>query len=452
MAGKQQHARRTAAQMHALAAVRREVRANDSATHSKYLREFTDSFRDYSHVITDQEFDARIGASSLLLIGDYHSLPASQKFATGVIEAQALNRRVVVGVEALLSRDQKIVDAWWRREISQEELRRRIRFDREWGYDWGPFYELLTAARDHAEGIYALDCEPRHDLRRIRSRDRHAAAKIGQMRKEHPDALLLVLFGESHMAPGHLPKLLEQALPEERAVIVLQNIDALYWRAVGEQASAVSVNENTLCVFNSTPLEKYESYRLCLERWNAIEDEAPDFTPAVHNLILSLARSLGFVLNSPSNGTQPKFLADTLPEVISVDGNSEFEIPDEAQERLEECGCAYVAAENVFLVRDFHMMHAAREAARFLSYACKKLQPPCPPARQVEELLVDFGAHLLSPSGELGQLCAGSRTLYEDYIHGKVTNAAIRRLFLSPLHDRAGLEAILPVAEKYLSL
>ena len=51
---------------------------------------------------------------------------------------------------------------------------------------------------------------------------------------------------------------------------VLQNVDALYWRAAGEASDhveAVEVGDNVLCVFNATPLEKYENYRLCLDRW-----------------------------------------------------------------------------------------------------------------------------------------------------------------------------------------
>ena len=46
---------------------------------------------------------------------------------------------------------------------------------------------------------------------------------------------------------------------------MLQNVDALYWRAAGEQheqVEAVRVEDDVVCVFNSTPLEKYENYRL----------------------------------------------------------------------------------------------------------------------------------------------------------------------------------------------
>ena len=74
--------------------------------------------------------------------------------------ALAGDRPVVLGVETIYARDQHILDEWWRREIDENELRQRIRFDLDWGYDWAPFYNLLVTARDHADAVYGLDCMP----------------------------------------------------------------------------------------------------------------------------------------------------------------------------------------------------------------------------------------------------------------------------------------------------
>src|SRR5207237_631638 len=79
-----------------------------------------------------------------------------------------------------------------------------------------------------------------------------------------------IFAGESHLAPGHLPRALDEHMPSERKVTVLQNVDALYWQAAGEKSDhveAVRVADGVVCAFNSTPLEKYENYRLHLTRW-----------------------------------------------------------------------------------------------------------------------------------------------------------------------------------------
>jgi heme-binding uptake protein ChaN (Tiki superfamily) len=490
--------RRSVAELHALAGVEREIRLQDSQGRRKYLREFNRAYRDYECVLDAQQLRNAIAPADLVLIGDYHALPASQRQAASLIEQRALagDRPVVLGVETIFARDQHILDEWWRRDIDESELRQRIRFDLDWGYDWAPFYELLVTARDNAEALYGLDCMPREDLRKIAARDRHAAIKIAEIRQRHPEAVIFVLFGESHLAPGHLPCLVREQVPSAKVVTVLQNIDALYWRAAGEKADrveAVRVNDDVLCVFNATPLEKYESYRLFLDQWSRCDD-APDFAPTMYNLIDTLVNFLGINRYSAHNSTQPKFLVDMLPEVYG--GSSEATLrrllsrkgiaeQDHASmlERLEQRGSAYLPAVNAFCVRGFQMVHAAEDATRFLHQACQGLPArldrssagalDCRPTdhfyiRVMEHAVAYFGSRVLYPSrpapeGASAQLsCAACEKaaisavdanpsefeamagewgyrigaqIYDAYLAGKVTPANARRLFLIHLHE-----------------
>ncbi|MGH9567908.1 MAG: ChaN family lipoprotein, partial [Candidatus Angelobacter sp.] len=223
--------RRTEAQVHALLGVEREIRANDHNGTRKYLKDFSKAFRNYRSVLDEAQLSHAVTQADTVLVGDYHALPAAQRFAASLLEqrVQPGDRPVVLGVETIFARDQHILDEWWRRDISEEEFRERIRFDIDWGYDWAPFYELMLTAREQAEAIYGLDCMPREDLRKIGARDRHAPHKIAEIRQRHPGAVIVVLFGESHLAPAHLPGQLRERLPEERVLTVLQNVDALYW-------------------------------------------------------------------------------------------------------------------------------------------------------------------------------------------------------------------------------
>jgi hypothetical protein len=497
--------RRSAAQLHALAGVEREIRAQDSHSRRKYLREFNDAFRSYDSLLDSRQLHNALHAADAVLIGDYHALPVAQRYAASLFEQRALagDRPVVLGVETIFARDQHILDEWWRREIDETELRQRIRFDLDWGYDWTPFHELLVAARDHGEAIYGLDCMPRENLRKIAARDRHAAAKIAEMRQRHPNAVIFVLFGESHLAPGHLPRELQKEMPDAKILTVLQNVDELYWRAAGERADkveAVRVSDGILCVFNATPLEKYESYRLFLDQWSRC-DNGPDFAPTIYNLIDSLAAFLEINRYSPHNGTQPKFLVDMLPEVhgnssdamlrrlLSRKGIDEQQL-EAMLASVEERGSAYLPKINAFCIREFQMMHAAEDAARFLHHACRALpermdgQGLGPLADSPAELTTDdfytrivedaaayFGSRVLYPSrpapehedsialsraacekaaqialrGNQGKFESIARDwgyrigneIYAAYLAGKVKPGGLRRLFLAHL-DKPG--------------
>ena len=419
--------RRSAAQLHALVRVEREIRATDPNSRRKYLRDFSEAFRTYQSVLSPAQLQCLLQDASLLLVGDYHALPACQRYAAQLLAqlASSCQGPVVLGLETIFARDQHIVDEWQRGEIDEEELRDRIRFDLDWGYVWEPFYELLKTARSHGVHIYGLDCMPRNDLRRIRARDRHAADKILDIRLQRRDAKIVVLFGESHFAPNHLPELLQAHVPGERMLTVLQNIDPLYWKAAGERherVDAVRVKDDVICVFNSTPLEKYESYRICLDRWSREGACAPDFGPTVYNLIESLTRFLNINACSSHNGRQPKFLVDQLPEVYCRSSDELLSKllqrkitaePDRKALRtwLEENGSAYMPGMNSIYVREFRMMNVAEEATHFLHHACRGLlsrqsnvSQPEPEdrfyRRALEHALGYFGSRVLYPARE----------------------------------------------------
>lgn len=491
--------RRNAAQARALAGVVRELRANDSCGRRKYLRDYSDAFCSYESILDSQQLTTMVEPADIILVGDYHALPAAQRYAASLLEqrAQPGDRPVVLGLESIFSRHQHVLDEWWRREIDAAELQERVRFDADWGYDWAPFYELLVAAREHAEAVYGMDCMPREDLRKIGARDRHAVDKIEEIRRRHPNAVILVLFGESHLAPNHLPALLRRRLPAERLLTVLQNVDALYWSATSERdetVPAIRVNKDVVCVFNSTPLEKYENYRLCLTRWRQGEDNSPDAAPTVYNLIDSLAGFLGISHYSSHNTTQPKFLVDLLPEVYC--GSSDARLRqlllralhdskkvEHTLERVEAQGSIYLPTINALYVRDFQMMYTAAEAARFLHHACRGLplrhngrpdsiiagQKDRFYARTVEHALARLGSRVLYPvftaaeeqdafavspkSCEkfVGHAIRGIRDefdqsaqqfgerlgseLYHAYLRGSVSRKTLRRLFLTHLEQ-----------------
>jgi hypothetical protein len=393
--------RRSAAQRHALASVVRKIGAIDPSSGCKYLRDFREAYRSYQKVIALSDVRQEIGKAGIVLVGDYHALPSSQRYLASLLRDPELHQRpVVLGVETIFSRDQHILDEWLRGEIAEDELRQRIRFDLDWGYDWPTFYDLLSAARDHGASIYGLDCMPREDLRKIGARDRHAADKIAELRCHNPDALIMVLFGESHLAPQHLPALLQERLPAEPTLTVLQNVDALYWRAAGEtrdHVEAVQVHKdvhkdahqearnNVLCVFNATPLEKYETYRLWLDRWGRSDhDGAPDLGPTLYNLIEGMVRFLGINQYSSHNTTQPRLLVDLMPEVYSRSSDALLrrllsrkgftaEHRRSLLRQVRERGSVYLTPINAVYVRQFCMTSSAEDAVRCLHQACRGL-------------------------------------------------------------------------------
>jgi hypothetical protein len=179
-------------------------------------------------------------------------------------------------------------------------------------------------------------------------------------------------------------------------------------------------------------------------------------------LIFSLAHSLGFRLHSPHNGNQPRYLADSLPEVISLPEHSKEKPFDRTQfesalalaepkllspalERLEAGGCVYLSATNTFLVREFRIPSAAAEATRFLHHACKRNGSMHPSlAARLEDALAHFGLRLLCPEAqdesaqnELGE------AIYRAYLEGRITKVTLRKMFLTDFNWQEQVETTL---------
>lgn len=439
--------RRTHAQQLALMQVRREINATDPHGKLKYLRDFREAFPGYQRVLTTPEFRERSRAADVILVGDYHALAASQKYAAELLEELALaGRPVILALEMVFARDQQVLDRWFQGIIDEQELRSAIRYDAEWGYDWEPFAELLRRARACAAGISALDCGPRGNMRRIGARDRHAADKIAELRHLHPEARIIALFGEAHLAPNHLPRYVSRHRPQDNVLTILQNIDELYWKAAGELSDlvqSVQVRDDVLCVFNATPLEKYESYRIYIERWRT-DPCQPDLAPTFYNLVDSFLRSLGLEQYYPAAGNHPSTLFEDYPEVQMCAGQKEFQsvlarrhvLVDDRRvllEKLRQNGCVYVPRENLLLMARFQMAAAAEEAVRFVQGECRgpaSFNGPWPGSSAehhfyfdvMERALITFGVRVLLPhypvvrEHDLHVLCMQPREIIEDQI------------------------------------
>ena len=414
--------RRSAAERHALIPLQREIGSVDPISRRKYVQEFIDAFQNYERVISKQSLMHFCAQADTLLVSDFHALDQCQFFLCELLEELATHpRRVVLLMEAIFRHHQPVIDAWQAGEISDGELRHRLRFNLEWGYEWEPFLHTLKVARSLRVPIYGADCPPRGNMRRIAARDRHAAKMAADLRTAHPDAILVVMFGESHLAPNHLPREIRQRMADERVRSVLQNVDSLYFRSGGERQhpiDALLVNDHTAAVFNATPFEKWQSYRLCISRWREETRKATDFTPAFYDLIDALLAFLHIDRYAEEDGGS-RYFVDCYPEVVTAGMIQSAQrmllrrmLPAarcrQVISRLVEYGSCYIPEINLLLVHRMRMESAAQDVACFVHHACRDFAETKRPesaaiedafyAAALEQALIHFGSRVLYPS------------------------------------------------------
>src|SRR5207244_5121757 len=123
-----------------------------------------------------------------------------------------------------------------------------------------------------------------------------------------------------------------------KELLILQNIDALYWKmqenGLGE-ARAVRMREGAYCVFNATPIDKYESFRQYLPKCIE-EDSSGDSTLLAHTLMevmmefLAMKKSESVVSHMPTlDGGQVSTAAEEFARCIHQACRGELEKPVE---------------------------------------------------------------------------------------------------------------------------
>ncbi|HEY0566287.1 MAG TPA: ChaN family lipoprotein [Terriglobales bacterium] len=342
---------------HVLAPLRRAIARHDHIHRGAYVRRFRDAYAHPATPCSMEQVVTTARASDFVLLGDYHACPVYQEFATDLLRRIADPARTqALAIEFVLTRDQHVLDAWLAGEIGERELRARLRFDDEWGYAWRPYFQLLQAARQADWKLLAVDCRLRAHPGRIRTRDRHAAQVIAEFRSAHPGAQLLVVIGESHLAPEHLPLQLRAAQHSAKMCTVLQNLDDLHWSPSCIGAEAAALSGHAFCVFTATPFDKYQGYRTQLAQWRCPQRRARrSGATRVYDLIDAALSLLGVEQYADEDSEhEPRYLVDHYPEVMTA------------------ATTRYVVAENTLHISDHDESNTAVEACRFVWHACQR--------------------------------------------------------------------------------
>jgi hypothetical protein len=415
-----------------VARLRREIGDVDRTSRRGYIKEFHSTIGRFRSPASWDDLVIACYRADLVYIGDYHALPSAQETAARLLEAIAeRSRAVVLGVEMVYGRHQRLLDHYMAGDLDEAAFLRAIHYENDWGYDWAAFKRLYDVARAQRIPVVGLDCPPRTGFLHIRRRDRYAADRIASMIAAHPAARAVVLFGESHLAPAHLPRQVTMRLKkrglEKRAVTVVQNLEEIYWQMseAGQAGSEVArLGDDVYCHFNAGPIAKYEAYRRTIETWREEEgeDESIDLTSTVHGIIDMILRFLKIDpytrrLKVPGRGRD--LIVDMYPDIHSGleadDVRALFRgarLPEEdaaeVLDHLERSGSCYVPRLNSIFLGEFSLVHAGEEAAHFVNQLLKgeiyETVPRALPQHDLfygavlEEALGFFGSKIVDPS------------------------------------------------------
>lgn len=374
-----------------LASLQRRVRnllGPDPPALEKYRAQYEKSFQRFEGHSSKAELVAEARRADIVFCGDYHTLLQAQKTSVKILREVVPHRPVVLALEVVRAKDQRHLDAFMAGELPEEQFLRKIGYEENWGFPWEHYRIFFDFARAHQLPVVALNYKPPpRDPDRLVKRDAFAAQVLARVRRDHPGALVWVVFGDLHVAPGHIPARLDAILAargeEARRLIIYQNNKHLYFRLAQEgqllRVDTVRLRPGEYCVLNTPPWIRLRTYLDHLETKvfpaydddeEADEDENPGYEDFIHQLLDEVARLTGV-----TGVDLTDFEFCTRHHLGQLEHEVEVPGPPGTWDRLVETAKVHYFPEaRTILLTAFDANHAAEAAGEFLHHTLSGYQ------------------------------------------------------------------------------
>ncbi|AEI67872.1 ChaN family lipoprotein [Corallococcus macrosporus] len=377
-----------------------------TASFRAYEARFRRRTSGYRSVTTLPAVYQQVLAADVVYVGDYHTLPLAQETYLALVErARASGRRVIMALECVEGRHQSTVDAWRAGRVTERSLLAKL------GHASGS-RALLAFARKQKLEVVGIDRRAQGE-RSLELRDAYAAERIARAARAPDRPLVMVLVGQYHVAPCHLPAQVERALGAEtrKGLVVYQNAEGVWWRLAREgrvgAAEAVELADGTLCLMNASPVVCQQSFLDYLEA--EAGDEAPLLDRGATERFREMSALIGRLAGVPVGRA-----LDTVDVATAADGDvleriqrrGRFTQAELTQLRRHILSreSSYIPRARVAYLASLSLNHAAEEAAHFVRHCAVGDAMEAPRgaseafyARCLEEALGFFGSKLVNP-------------------------------------------------------
>src|SRR2546428_11742486 len=119
-----------------VARLKKDILGVDRNARKRYIRDFHEEFNRLQDPSSFDDLVVACYKADIVYIGDYHALPASQEFAARLLrEITARSGEVVLCMEMVYTRSQKILDRFMAGEVGAAQILNGIRHCLDMGCD-----------------------------------------------------------------------------------------------------------------------------------------------------------------------------------------------------------------------------------------------------------------------------------------------------------------------------
>lgn len=393
------------------------------------LLEYTDDFKRYERQYRrtvqraiepsdNQELIAAAKCADVILVGDYHTHPQSQRAFFRLLRAQSrVSRDVVIGLEMIQGKHQASIDKYLAGRISEKTFLRRIEHEEHWPF--GPFETvrpIFDLAKERGWRIMGIDSINHSGT--VRVRDEFAAECVVNALTTNPKARVFVLIGEMHLAPPHLPRCIEKQLKkanlDKNILRIHQNPEAIWFdfasRGLAIEHDVVRVSDDAFALLTASPVVCQQTYLTWLEQLQEGDNTNDSLDPEigekhVKHAVQVIDQALGLKAKNALRTVQVTDPSDlAFFELLQHSGIFNPREIKAIRKHILSVESCYIPKARLIYLATLSMNHAAEEAAHMLRHYCSQEDMDDPKSlvdafyfRIMNEAIAFLGSKIVNP-------------------------------------------------------
>lgn len=318
--------------------------------------------------VSTQIFFAAIEKAQFILVGDFHSEGQSARSLLRICR-ELKSKKIILALECVSRDHQSFLDGYLKGDISEKDFLKLTKWDQNWGFHFNGIKPLLEWSQSNQEkqvlvfGINFMDID-------LNKRDQKIAQRLYEIKKKHPEHMIVVQIGDYHLAEKHLPLqlgLLDRKI-KKNIHVVYQSPEDVYFnflKSKKEVPDFMRFTENRWAVLSVLPWVKWQNYLLQLEKnLESRTEQEIDLTDHVALIVRHYMKILGrevelssLSVTSERHRTllkQGKSLKPDLKRKISAD--------------FKEGKSFYIPEMGEGILGSYTLNHVARLAAQYTLY------------------------------------------------------------------------------------
>ena len=234
----------------------------------RYEQEYANGVQTYQRRVKPHTVTEALARVDIAYVGDYHTLAQARRSYLRLLRHLPKDRPVTLALEFVEGRHQGAIDRYMAGDIDETDFLRLIKHHSHWLFgSWPSFRAIFSLARERGYQVIGIDSPGRGGRgTSLEQRDAYAARRIHAVWRARPNDLIMVLAGELHIAPGHLPRHVQKLQQDGQRphLIIYQNCEKIYAalqeRNIEHDVDVVQVESHAYCLINTPPIVCQQSF------------------------------------------------------------------------------------------------------------------------------------------------------------------------------------------------